>query len=132
MNQFITDQELVKLAAHIIAANSLGQGFRPAEVTESLRLVHASLKELRNGQLPQPEQVNWQASIKKDTVSCLICGQEMQVLAPHLKRVHDLSIKEYRSRFHIPASISLVSLKVRAKRSQDAKDRNLSQYLKRR
>lgn len=131
MEQSNISPDLVKLAAGIITANCYGQGFRPAELVEALQQVYHGLQNLQQP-APPPEQPlpDWRTSIKEGYVTCLLCGQTAKVLAPHLRRAHQLSLKEYRQKFGIPRKVSLVSRQVRTKRSQQAKERNLAQYLR--
>lgn len=43
-----------------------------------------------------------------DEVTCLLCGKAYKMLAPHIKRIHQLDADDYRWRYNIPAYFGLV------------------------
>lgn len=131
MNQANMDQELVKWAAEIVTANSYGQGFQAAELVETLRAVYEGLKSLSKPPKGEAESIrDWRTSIQESCVECLLCGRETKVLAPHLRKIHQMTLEDYRRRFQIPKGVALISREIKAKRSQAAKEKGLITYLR--
>jgi predicted transcriptional regulator len=54
----------------------------------------------RGTEIISPTQVR--ASIKKDSITCLICGKTMRVLTKHLREAHQITNAEYRQKFGLP------------------------------
>lgn len=52
-----------------------------------------------------------------NTITCLICGRDLQRLNMHLQKAHSLTPDEYRAQFGIPFSRALASVPSRAKSS---------------
>jgi predicted transcriptional regulator len=133
-------KQFVRLAADIVIANSTGKGFTTEQITEMIKSVAETLKELSAGSVeilavgrPSPESApiqDWKSSIGKDTITCLICGYSGKLLSQHLNRIHKLTPREYRKQFSIPARTSLVSKAYQAKRRKIAKDSGLGEKLK--
>ena len=133
-------KQFVRLAADIVIANSTGKGFSADQLTQMLKSVADTLEELAvetGGMLAaessSPEAMptqDWKSSISKDKITCLICGFSGKVLTPHLKSKHQVTPKEYRKQFAIPARTPLVSKAYRAKRIKIAKESGIGEKLK--
>ena len=133
-------KQFVRLAADIVIANSTGKGFTTEQLTHMLKAVADTLEELsvEAGGMVAAESMSsetevptdWKASIKKDTITCMICGYSGKVLTPHLKSKHQTTPREYRKQFAIPARTPLVSKAYRAKRSKIAKESGIGEKLK--
>jgi predicted transcriptional regulator len=138
------DTKTIEMAVSIVAANAYGRGFLTDELSGALKKLTGTLKDLAKtdaveiSQTLQNEEilsspalpVSWKKSITLNAVTCLICGAKTKVLAPHLKRSHQMTTKDYRKQFGIPAKVGLTSLSVRKKRSQTAKDKDLGGKLR--
>jgi predicted transcriptional regulator len=48
------------------------------------------------------ERLSPMKSIKKDSITCLICNKSMRVLTKHLREAHNMPNAEYRPRFGLP------------------------------
>ena len=133
-------KQFVRLAADIVIANSTGKGFTTEQLTHMLKAVADTLEELsvEAGGMVAAESMSsetevptdWKASIKKDTITCMICGYSGKLLTPHLKSKHQTTPREYRKQFAIPARTPLVSKAYRAKRSKIAKESGIGEKLK--
>ena len=131
-------KQFIKLAADLVIANSTGKGFSTDQLTQMLIEVSKTLKELSAGSgeilavmRPLPESApiqDWKASIGKNEITCMICGKSMKILTPHLKK-HNITPREYRKQFEIPAQTPLASKAYRAKRSKIAKEAGLAEKL---
>lgn len=64
------------------------------------------------------------ASVKPDSVGCLECGKRFKSIKKHLA-MHDLTPDQYRAKWSLPASYSMVSAEYSAKRSGLAKANGL-------
>lgn len=70
-------------------------------------------------------------SIREDNIICLECGKEFkQISHTHLKR-HELTPKEYRKKYHLPAKQPLTARSLSEKRKQKARESGLGSRLKR-
>jgi predicted transcriptional regulator len=132
-------RQYVKLAADIVMANATGKGFTAEQLTHMLKAVAETLEELSEtgAMVTVVEEAasgakvlpDWKSAITKNTITCLICGYTGKLLTPHLRSKHQLTPKEYRKQFQIPASVPLVSKAYRAKRSKIAKDMGIGEKL---
>jgi predicted transcriptional regulator len=133
-------KQFVRLAADIVIANSTGKGFNTEQLTDMLKAVAETLEELsaEPGEMmarePQSPEAgvpkDWKSSIARNVITCLICGYSGKLLTPHLKSKHQLTPREYRKKFDIPARTPLVSKAYRAKRSKIAKETGIGEKLK--
>lgn len=64
------------------------------------------------------------ASVKPDSVGCLECGKRFKSIKKHLA-THDLTPDQYRAKWSLPASYSMVSAEYSAARSGLAKANGL-------
>jgi len=132
-------KQFVRLAADIVIANSTGKGFNTEQLTEMLKSVAETLE----GLAAEPEGMaaeaqaaeaaaptDWKASIARNAITCMICGYSGKLLTPHLKSKHQMTPREYRKKFNIPARTPLVSKAYRAKRSKIAKETGIGEKLK--
>ena len=131
--------QFVRLAADIVIANSYGKGFNTEQLTEMLKAVTETLEGLpaEPGEIAAKQQAteavapaDWKSSIARNAITCLVCGYSGKLLTPHLKRKHQMTPKDYRKKFNIPARTPLVSKAYRAKRSKIAKETGLGEKLK--
>jgi predicted transcriptional regulator len=133
-------KQFVRLAADIVIANSTGKGFTTEQLTQMLKAVSDTLEELaiESGGMVAAEGMSaeaavptdWKASIGKNTITCMICGYSGKLLTPHLKNKHQVTPREYRKQFDIPARTPLVSKAYRAKRSKIAKETGIGEKLR--
>ena len=134
-------KQFVRLAADIVIANSTGKGFTTEQLTQMLKAVTDTLEKLavETGEMVVAAEstsseagvpAGWKASIKKDTITCMICGYSGKLLTPHLKSKHQTTPREYRKQFEIPARTPLISKAYRAKRSQIAKETGIGEKLR--
>ncbi len=120
-------KQFVSMAAEIVTANSIGKGFTTEQITKMLKSVADTLRELSAGSgeilavgRPSPEAkipTDWKASIGRNTITCMICGHMGKLLARHLKKKHNITPREYRKQFLIPARVPLISKLYREQRS---------------
>ena len=132
-------KQFVKLAADIVIANSTGKGFTAEQLTHMLKAVADALENLAvepgaplAAAAPAPAKVpaTWKASIGRNAITCMLCGYSGKLLTPHLKSKHQMTPREYRKQFQIPATTALVSKAYRAKRSRIAKETGIGEKLR--
>jgi predicted transcriptional regulator len=131
-------EQFVKMAADIVAANATGRGVSTEQLVEMLKCVGQTLENLSkepvvevSPALEEKTAMTWQESITKNSITCLICGFQGTTLNAHIRRKHNLTSKEYCVQFGIPARTALVSKAYSAKRSKMAKESGLGENLKR-
>ena len=131
-------KQFVRLAADIVIANSTGKGFNTEQLTEMLKAVTETLEGLAaepeimaaEQQAAEAAAADWKSSIARNAITCLMCGYSGKLLTPHLKSKHQMTPREYRKKFNIPARTPLVSKAYRAKRSKIAKETGIGEKLK--
>lgn len=122
-------QPLVEMAKELMVSMIQAGTVSPDQILEELHKTHASLLALKareatggSRETPEPEPgmevIDWKPSIRRDSISCLVCGETFkQLSARHLKR-HDLDPKSYRQQFGIPKTQKL-SAKVLTRRRRE-------------
>ena len=105
------------------------------ELIAELQQVHAALAAMEKGEavaVPGEEQVEEDApaitkrkAFGKKQIFCMVCGKGFTTLKRHLSAAHDLSPKEYRAKFGIPAGTTLASKDYSESRRQMAIDKDL-------
>lgn len=78
---------------------------------------------------PKHQKINFKKIFKDNEVICLICNQGFKTLKRHLQMSHQLTDKEYRTQFNIPASQSLVAKAYSEERKKAALDRGQGDIL---
>ena len=73
----------------------------------------------------KPQKINFKKIFKDNEVICLLCNKGFTTLKRHLNQVHQISDKEYRKQFDIPAKQPLVARAYSEKKKADAQKNNL-------
>ena len=109
-------QELVEMAKDLVMAMIKANQISPEDMQQQLKNTYASLLTLQaregggEGRADDGQGfVDWRTSIKKHSVSCLVCGDTFKQLSSKHLRSHDLDPKSYRQRFGMPASQPLAA-----------------------
>ena len=113
MEDTVLDNEtLITLTADIVSAHVSNNNVSVDEVSGLISNVHAALSSLAGGSAaearPEPA-VSLRASVKKDHLVCLDCGQKMKMLKRHLSTEHDLTPDEYRQRWDLSSDYPMVA-----------------------
>jgi len=117
---------LIELAAGIVESYVSNNQMQPDQVPDFLASVHTRLQSLQAGssaaadQRPEPP-VKPKNSVRKNDVVCLECGKTYKTLKRHLRTDHGMEESEYKSRWELPARMSLVAKDYSAKRAAMAK-----------
>ena len=113
MEDTVLDNEtLITLTADIVSAHVSNNNVSVDEVSGLISNVHAALSRLGGGlsseARPEPA-VSVRASLKKDHLVCLDCGQKMKMLKRHLSTEHNLTPDEYRQRWDLSSDYPMVA-----------------------
>ena len=115
MNAAASDdtEMLITLTSDIVAAHVSNNSVSVDEVPNLISKVYAALTELGGTEQPGAERpdpaVSVRASVKKDHIVCLDCGQKMKMLKRHLSAEHGMTPEEYRQRWGLPSDYPMVA-----------------------
>ncbi len=129
---------LTELAAQIVSSHASTSAMSTEELIQELQKVHSSLKSLEAG-LPVSTSespttagpgLTVKTAFKKNEVLCMICGKGgMKTLTRHLKNSHDITPRDYKKEFGIPATQPLTAKSYSESRKQMALDAGLADNL---
>jgi predicted transcriptional regulator len=131
---------ITELASEIVLAHASNTSMTKEELIAELKEVHATLTSLEKGKaIPGPvavsveeEQEATVPAISKrkafgnKQIFCMVCGKGFTTLKRHLAAAHEMTPKEYRTQFDIPAGTTLASKDYSESRRQMAIDKNLA------
>lgn len=104
---------LLRLTSEISAAYLSNNATPPDQVAQVISVVGHALRGLDRGTLlpderPQPA-VPVRKSIQRDYLVCLEDGKKLKMLKRYLKARYDMTPKEYRARWDLPADYPMVA-----------------------
>ncbi len=125
---------ITELAAKIVSAHAQSTAMTKDELFAELKELHAALSAMDKGEeLPAVEVVNEDApaiskkkAFGKKQITCMVCGKGFVTLKRHLGTAHEMTPKEYRTKFDIPASTTLAAKDYVESRRQMALDKDLA------
>ena len=128
---------ITELASEIVLAHASNTSMTKEELIAELKEVHATLIALEkgeavSGQLTEEEQeatapaITKRKAFGKKQIFCMVCGKGFTTLKRHLGAAHDMTPKEYRKQFGIPAGTMLASKDYSESRRQMAIDKDLA------
>ncbi len=127
---------ITELASEIVLAHASNTSMTKEELIAELKEVHAVLTALEKGEaVPVPGEEGQEATVPaitkrkafgKKQIFCMVCGKGFTTLKRHLGTAHDMTPKEYRTQFGIPAGTTLASKDYSESRRQMAIDKNLA------
>jgi predicted transcriptional regulator len=123
---------LVELAADVVAAYVSNNTVTMADLPSLIAQVHKALVATASGSVEKPVEAQTPAvSIKKsihpDYIVCLEDGKKFKSLKRHLRTKYDLSPEDYRAKWGLPADYPMVAPNYAAARSELAKSMGLGQ-----
>lgn len=119
------NKDLIPFAADIAAAYVANHQIESDHVGRLVSDVHQALASLidRQSTVEAPEPVvSVRASVKKDHLVCLVCGEKMKMLKRHLRVQHGMEPKDYRAAYSLPEDYPLVASDYAERRSDIAKE----------
>ena len=136
---------LLTLTTDIVSAHASANGLSVEELLSEIQDVYAKLsglaghageeciavwsEEVGEDEAPATPAVPLNAAFGSEKIFCMVCGKGFTTLKRHLTVSHDLTAKEYRKKFGIPAGTVLAAKDYSATRKQMALDLNLADGL---
>jgi predicted transcriptional regulator len=128
---------ITELASEIVISHASNTSMTKEELIAELKEVHATLTALEKGEaVPGPvteeEQEAAAPAISKrkafgnKQIFCMVCGKGFTTLKRHLNAAHDMTPKEYRTQFNIPAGTTLAAKDYSESRRKMAIEKNLA------
>ena len=124
-----------ELAAEIVSAHASSTPMSKDELIAELQQVHAALSAMEKGEtIPTAEEqvvdedapaITKRKAFGKKQIFCMVCGKGFTTLKRHLTTAHEMTPKEYREKFGIPAGTTLAAKDYVASRRQMAIDKDL-------
>ena len=116
-------EETTSIVAAYLGNNHVATG----EIPTLIRTIHEALATL--DQPAEPEvaakptpAVPIRKSVTPDYIVCLEDGKKLKMLKRHLRSTYDMTPKEYRAKWGLPADYPMVAPRYAARRSQFAKE----------
>ncbi len=126
---------ITELAAEIVASHACSSPMSKEELIAELQEVHAALSAMEKGEtVPTTEEtvvdeeapaISKRKAFGKKQIFCMVCGKGFTTLKRHLVTAHDMSPKEYRTKFNVPAGTTLASKDYSESRRKMAIDKDL-------
>lgn len=129
---------VIELAAEIVAAHASSTSMTKEEILAEIREVYATLSALEKGEEVALEEaaqeesapaISKRKAFGKNQIFCMICGKSFTTLKRHLAAAHEMTAKEYRTQFDIPAGTPLAAKAYSESRKQMAIDKGLAEGL---
>lgn len=129
---------ITELASEIVLAHASNTSMTKEELIAELKEVHATLTALEKGEaIPVPVSVEEEQEATVPAISkrkafgnkqifCMVCGKGFTTLKRHLAAAHEMTPKEYRTQFDIPAGTTLAAKDYSESRRKMAIDKNLA------
>lgn len=121
----MTNPKIIELTADIVAAHVEHNRVAVGDMAGLIAKVYVSLNGLSVTQNATPETytpaVSVRASLKADSLTCLVCGSVQRALKRHVNAAHDLTPDQYRARFGLKSDYPMVAPESSAARSATAK-----------
>ncbi len=132
MTDMPSSDNLVVLAADVVAAYVSNNTVAMAEIPSLIAQVHKALVATATGAVEKPVEaqapaVSIKKSIHPDYLICLEDGKKFKSLKRHLRTKYDLSPEDYRAKWGLPMDYPMVAPNYAAARSELAKSMGLGQ-----
>ena len=131
---------LLEMASQIVASHASTSALSKEELLNELQEVYNALSAIEKGETvagepaaaedEQGPAVSKRKAFGKGSIACMICGKGgMKTLTRHLKTAHDMTARDYRKQFNIPAGTPLAAKDYSESRRQMAIERGLGEKL---
>ena len=132
--------EILKLTAQIVISHASMSELTPKELVVEIKEVYQLLSSLEGGlvlpgeveekglavDIVKKPSIPLQDIVKEKYVVCLECGKQMRTLKAHLRKAHQLTPKDYYSRYSLdPKKFPLVCKEYSEQRRKLAKEKGL-------
>jgi predicted transcriptional regulator len=116
---------MIEHVAEIVAAYVGKNRVNPSELPALIQQVSQSLSNLGQASVGASTlltpAVSVRRSVRANTITCLDCGYQGQMLKRHLSTAHGMTPDEYRARWSLPSDYPTVARNYSARRSELAK-----------
>lgn len=127
---------LSELTVQVLTARMAKKEMTLEEMQKEMVTISKMIKAIDEGTLqektpeapaeePKPQKINMKKVFKDNEVICLLCNKGFTTLKRHLSKVHQITDKEYKLQFGIPAKQPLVAKAYSEKKKADAQKNNL-------
>ncbi len=127
---------LSELTVQVLTARLTKKEMSLEELQKEMVQISNMIKAIDEGNLQQPEsevpaeevkpqKINFKKVFKDNEVICLLCNKGFTTLKRHLTKIHQITDKEYKQQFGIPAKQPLVAKFYSDKKKADAVKNNL-------
>jgi len=128
---------LVELTAEIVSAHASMNEMKREELLEEMQAVFQKLLSFAGSVSEEaeavPQEIKPAVPVNKafgaDKVTCLVCGKTFTTLKKHIAVSHQMSPKDYRKQFGIPAKTPLVARKYSEAKKKIAQEKGLAAKL---
>ncbi len=131
----MTDETLKTMVADVASSYFEHSHVSPDDIAAVISTIASSLAAVTTGGgvTPQKEEgqsspkpvVGIRASVRPDSVACLLCGQRHKTLRRHLRTAHDLEPRQYRELFGLKPGYPITAPAYSEARSALAKELGL-------
>lgn len=125
-NQHLKSDDILKLAADVVAAYVSNNPIPVSEVPSMIKSVHSTLGGLAGaspGEMTtaQKPAIPIKRSVTPDYIICLEDGKKLKMLKRYLRSNYNMTPEEYRAKWGLPADYPMVAPNYAAQRSEFAK-----------
>ena len=137
-------EKVVELCATVVTAQVQGQWMTSEEISASIRAVYGTLADLNQAACQPPDGTGQTTdasnrlaamrrepgqSFQKESVTCLECGKEFQLLSNRHLVLHGLTPREYKRKWGLPLTTSLSARTLTVRRRKLAKQMGMGTAL---
>jgi predicted transcriptional regulator len=118
------ENDIISLTAHLVSAHVAANEVSVEQLPGLIREVHGALATVGRSRaelIKAEPAVTVEQSVFVDHILCLDCGQSFKVLKGHIWSSHHMKPAEYRAKWNLPASYSMVAAEFGVTRSKLAK-----------
>jgi predicted transcriptional regulator len=122
------EDNIIGLTAQIVSAHVANNHVGTQQLPEFIRGVHQALAtagKIAVEPIRSEPAVTVKKSVFADHIVCLDCGKSFKMIKRHLSTDHQMTPVEYRVKWDLPPSYSMVAANYAATRSQLARDSGL-------
>jgi predicted transcriptional regulator len=127
---------LSELTVQVLTARLAKKEMSLEELQKEMVLISNMIKDIDAGTIqetqeeaiveePKIQKINMKKIFKDNEVVCLLCNKGFTTLKRHLTKIHQITDKEYKKQFGIPATQPLVARAYSEKKKADAVKNNL-------
>ena len=127
------DGQIITLTADIVSAHVANNDVAVNQLADLIREVHqmlATVDQVSVDPIKAEPAVAVKKSVFADHILCLDCGQSFKMLKRHLSTDHQMTPEQYRAKWNLPPTYSMVAAEYAATRSKLAKDTGLGRKAK--